>query len=155
MIFKAIKFNRLWELQCKQCTYAKTAEGPHLLLLFPSSMMPSRAGQFSRALQSWSSKPSACVAAQLLLYLWVRSVADDSWHRNRWWLGQTCHVCCSPIPVCMCAPDVGQTEMGRFLGGLTLPWQNRPANQENWVPEVMNCPTGQKWPESTIYPTGK
>jgi len=96
-----MKCNRLWELQCKQCMYARTAEGPDLLLLFLSGVMPSRAGQFSRALQSWRSKPSACVAAQLLLYLWVQSVADDSWCRDWWRVGQTGHVCPYPcVHVC-------------------------------------------------------
>lgn len=61
VIFKTIKCNRLWELQCKQCTYVPTAEGPHLLLLFPSGVMPSRAGRLSWALQSRSDTVPACL----------------------------------------------------------------------------------------------
>lgn len=100
MIFKTINFNRLWKLQCKQCTYAKTAEGPHLLWLFPSGVVPSRAGQVRWALQSWRSKPSSCLSAQLLLYQWVQSVANNSWHRNQWCVGQTFHA--FSLSLCAC-----------------------------------------------------
>lgn len=91
MIFKTINFNRFWKLQCKQCTYTKAAERAYLLSLFPSGEVPPRAGQFRWALQSWMSKPSVCLTAQLLHHLRVQSVADVSWHRNQWCVGQTCH----------------------------------------------------------------
>lgn len=40
-------------------------------------------------------------------------------------------------------------------GALTLPWQYRPANKENGVPEGMDCPTGQKWSKSTGHVSPK
>lgn len=57
---------------------------------------------------------------------------------------------CWPFPVPVCTWHCSDTE-GVLLGSLTLPWQKWPAGQENWILEVMSCPTGQEWPESTIH----
>lgn len=124
----------------------KTSQRAPSLLTFPSGMKPSRAGLSNR-----SSKPRAPTAQHLCLCL--PCVSDDSWHRNQWWAAQTCHVCLSSVLyACVYLTLVRHSV---FLGALTLAWQDRLAHKENWVPEVMNYPTGQEWPESTVYPNRK
>lgn len=93
-----------------------------------------------------------CLPAQLLFCPWVQSVAADSWHRNQGWGGEACH---AGLSLSLCGPDIAQGEMGHFFWSLTLPWQKRLVSWENWIPEVMSCPTGQEWPKSTIYPNRK
>lgn len=125
----------------------KTSWRAPSLLTFLSDVMPSRAGQ-----SSWRCKPRACRTAQRLC-LCLQCVPDDSWHGNRRWAGPTCHVCLSSVPCARVYLTLVTDSM--FLGALTLAWQDRPAHKENWVPEVRNYPTGQEWPECTIYPNGK
>lgn len=120
MIFQTVKCNRLWELQCKQCTYAPTAEGAHLLLLFPSGVTPSRAGRLSWALQSHSYTVPACLpssssAPSAICGCW--QLAQKS-RMARWSLP------CWPFPVPVCTWRCSGRH-GTFLGNLTLPWQRK------------------------------